>query len=114
MDYSSQKGQFLVLHDKTKAHHFAWKRIVCIQRERYATKVFLTESEESPTFTVSLQAIEEKLGVGFIPISRNTIVNLRHMVSCSTKNPKVMVMINGARLTVSRRRWQAVKKMLNY
>ena len=103
LDYSKQLGKKMI----TKGHQKACvhiESIVYIQCHGGLSVIYLNdESQEEEIKT--LKAFEEDLcGMGFIRISRDTIVNGKYVTEVNTNNGKRVVCLGEIVLNVSKRR----------
>jgi len=111
IDYSGQIGKKIT----TKGHHKICvhvESIMYIQCHEGLTTMFLHDKSKVEEIK-SLKAFEEDLcGMGFIRISRDTIVNGKYITKVSTNFGKRMVCLTEIALNVSKRRLIFLKEYL--
>ena len=110
-DYSQQTGK----KTTTKGHHkicISIESIVYIQCEGGLATLFLDDQSKVEEIK-TLKAFEADLcGMGFIRISRNTLVNGKHITKINTNQGKRIVYLGDIALRVSKRRLACLKEQL--
>ncbi|MCL2289433.1 MAG: LytTR family transcriptional regulator DNA-binding domain-containing protein [Bacteroidetes bacterium] len=111
IDYSKQLGKKLITkgHQKICVHI---KNIMYIQCHGGLATLFLHDESKVEDIK-SLKAFEEDLcEMGFIRISRNTIVNVKYITKIDTNRDKKIVYLKEIMLEASRRRLAFLRKCL--
>lgn len=104
LDFSKQKEKKLVLIDKRKTNIIDVDSILYLDCNGYVTSVYQNNCK---TVSVSrlLKYFQEELEeLGFVRVSHNTIVNLKHVSVIESTSKGLFLEINSLKIKVSRRK----------
>ena len=109
IDFSQQTGKKITTRG-TKKICICIENILYIQCSGDFSTIFL-ENKIQVSEIKTLKAYEEEFcGMGFIRISRNRLVNGKHITNVNTNYKKRTVYLGDIELTVSKRRLQVLRK----
>ncbi len=113
MDYTNQKSRSLFFNEKGKVHQALVDTIIYIECTGSISSIHLLDQNKCIHCCEPLKDIEERLdGLNFYRINRNTLLNLRYFSKFVSGEKRLIQILNGEELKVSRRRWQEIRNML--
>ena len=113
MTYIRQTEKFLILNTKTEIRNIPIDNILYFECDGSLIRVYHSESDETNCFIGSLKNLEtEYVKYGFLRISHNHLVNMKHMVCCKRKVHELNLK-NKFFLKVTRRKWRLIKDFHN-
>jgi DNA-binding LytR/AlgR family response regulator len=111
MGYSKQIGEVITLNTKTEIRNIPLDSILYFECDGSLIQVYHTENDTINYFIGTLKKLEtEYADYGFLRISHNRLVNMRHMVCCRTKTHELNLK-NKFFFKVSRRKWHLIKDL---
>jgi DNA-binding LytR/AlgR family response regulator len=109
IDFSKQTGKMIL----TKGNHkiaLLIENIIYIQCNGELATIFLNDKSKAVEIK-TIKSYEKELGeMGFIRISRNTIVNGKYITELDTNNAKRNLFLGEIVLKISKRRINFIKK----
>ena len=111
IDYSKQIGKKITTKgsQKTCIHT---ESIVYIQCEGNFVTLFINDNNKVQEIKTLKKYEEDLSGIGFIRISKNTIINGKYVTKISTSIDKRIVYLGEIALKISKRRLSYLKKQL--
>ena len=114
MDYSNQKDKSLFFKVTGKMHQIFADTIIYIECAGSISSIHLLDQNKCIHCCAPLKDIEDRLdGLNFYRINRNTLLNLRYFTKFVSGKKRIIQILNGEELKVSRRSWQELRNMLN-
>ena len=112
LDFNKHHEKTISIKGKSDVFHTKVKDITHIVCEEYMCTIYLVDGKKYST-THSLKCFEEILTEDdFCPVNRNTLINTEYAITARTTHKEKSVNVNGINITVSRRRFAQLKKIL--
>jgi len=113
MNYNIQKDQSLLIKNENQIRQVYIENICYIRCDGYLSFIYLSDGLFI-TCSKLLREFEEKLSdFSFIRINHNTLINCKYFNCIENEGKKrTLLLVDGSKFQVSRRKWYKVKEKL--